>query len=71
MDESQLNEITEETERKISKLFQQYPCLKFTCTTEKFTSRVKDVCLNEQYINELGYSLESFATIALQEGLPP
>jgi len=70
LNEEKLREITELTQKKIQKLFEKYPCINFTSTTEKNSAKIKGMVFNEQYLQELGYSLESFATTILQEGFP-
>ena len=70
MNEEQLIKITEVTEQKISSLFKQYPCILFDPNWVNNSSILQDICFNEKYINELGHSLESFATLVLQEGIP-
>ena len=67
--EKELMEITQETERKMAKLFKEYPCIYYTCTAGR-NSTFKDMCFNEQYINEMGFSLESYASTVLREGPP-
>jgi len=68
--EEELLKITEDSQRKMTRFLQEYPCIIFTSTTEKNTARVRDMTFNEQYLNEIGYSLESFSTTILQEGIP-
>ena len=68
--EKDLLKMAETTERKMSMFFKEYPCLCFIRDEERDYSGIKEICFNEQYINELGYSLESFATTVLQEGIP-
>jgi len=70
MNEEELLEITEKTENKIAKFFKEYPCICFTRTSEKNNSGIKEMSFNEQYINEIGYSMETFTSTALQEGFP-
>ena len=62
--------MTEKTEKKMSRFLKDHPCIYFTRTMEKSNSGVKEMCTNEQYLNECGYTFDSFATIVLQEGIP-
>ena len=62
LNEKELREMTERTEKKIARLLKEYPCIVFPCNQE--------ICFNEEYINEMGYSLETFTTTILQEGIP-
>ena len=62
--------MTGEAEKKISRLFEKYPCIVFNSSKQSSSSKLKEICFNEQYLSELGYSLETFASTVLQEGLP-
>ena len=62
--------MTEKTERKFEKLLKDYPCLYYTRSLDKNNPGVKEICFNERYLSEAGYSLESYATTVLQHGFP-
>jgi len=71
MNEEKLIQISAEMEKKTEKLFKTYPCLLFGAEFEKSgSSRMSDFIFNEQYLWELGYTLETFSTTLLQEGIP-
>jgi len=61
---------TGETNGKIHRLFQIHPCLMFVSSHSKEDSKLTQISFNETYVEELGYSLEGFASTILQEGLP-
>jgi len=68
--QKELMEITEKTERKLARYLKEYPCIYFTSVHEKYNSSCKETCFNEQYLHELGYTLETFSATVLQEGIP-
>ena len=70
MNETELMEMTEKTERRLARLLKEYPCFYYISPIERTRSRMKEICCNEKYLNEIGYSVESFATTVLQEGVP-
>jgi len=68
--EKELMEITESTEKKLARLFKDYPCICYPASTDKDNLGARDISFNEQYLKELGYSIETFATTVLQGGIP-
>jgi len=65
-----LTQLAHEAEARVSRLFSKYPCLMFTTSLTAAGSRMKQITLNEKYINEVGYSIDSLITNVLQEGMP-
>jgi len=70
LSEKEINEITEKTEKKLSRLLKEYPCIYFISCSGRNNQGMGEICFNEQYLNEIGFSVESFATTVLQEGVP-
>ena len=70
MHEEDLMEMAEETQRKLTRLLKEYPCIYFTLTTDKKNVGAKDVSFNEQYLNEMGFSFETYSSTLFQEGSP-
>ena len=64
-----LNEATQ-TVTKADRLFKKYPTLSFRSKVIDGTVRLTEICPNEKYLNELGYSIDSFTSVVLREGLP-
>ena len=65
-----LTELAHEAEIKVARLFSRYPCFMFTTSLTPTGSRMKEMTINEKYINEVGYSIDSLITTVLQEGMP-
>jgi len=69
-EESEHKRITEKSENKKNQILEFLPsfCLKFRSVGSEID--VAELIFNEPYLQELGYSLDSFVTTVFQEGLP-
>jgi len=51
-------------------LFEYYPCLHMKFRLKKHENQLSEIIYNERFVNEIGYTLETFAVIVQQEGIP-
>jgi len=70
LSEKELEGVSEERIKKMKRYFEIYPCCMFISEYNKRCSKMTNVWTNEKYLWELGYTLESFSTTLLQEGIP-
>lgn len=62
--------VTLHSKEKRTKLLEAFPCLIVKSHLNKKGFGLVEIVLNEKFLAELGYSIESFSTTVLQEGLP-
>ena len=63
-------QVTEETEKKKKELFEKYPCVQMKFRHKTHQNQLNELIISEGFIRLLGYTLEQFADLTLQEGLP-
>lgn len=62
--------VTDQTKIQDQYLFENYPCLKLKFRIKNHQNQLKEIVANEDFVKELGYSIENFVTVILQEGFP-
>lgn len=63
-------EMTNKTAKLSQNLFNNYPCIEMKSQLKNGQIRLTEMLYSEKFVNELGYSLESFASTVFEEGLP-
>lgn len=58
------------TEERRKELHTKHPCLQFKTQFRGYENHLAEVVVNEKFLQALGYSMEAFATVVLNEGLP-
>jgi len=51
-------------------IFEDYPCVQLKFRLKNHDNMLNEIIFNETFIDELGYSMDAFVTLVLQEGLP-
>ena len=71
-EESQENPLCflEENQGKINNLLNEYPCIQLKTQFRGFENRLVEVIFNENFLQITGYTIDSFISIVLREGLP-
>lgn len=64
------SQVTEQTNIQNIKLFEDYPCLKLKFRLRQHQNQLKEIVVNESFVQKLGYSVENFVSLVLQEGFP-
>ena len=65
-----LKEINQKTEEVRQNMFKNYPCMEFKSQVIGNHIKLTEIMYNERMLGEIGHSVESFASIVVQEGLP-
>jgi hypothetical protein len=58
------------SEEKIAEYFKQYPCMNFRATLEDKSMQQSEIVLSDRYLEQLGYTIDSFAVTTLRDGIP-
>ena len=69
-EEERLKIVDFESRKKLQKFFKKYACINFKTKFKNNNMHVTEICLNDKYLNELGYSIDSFTLTVLREGVP-
>jgi hypothetical protein len=63
-------QVNEDTEKKKKELFENYPCIQTKYRLKNHQNQLTEILINEMFIKDLGYNVESFADTILSEGIP-
>jgi len=62
--------VTRCTEDKKKRLFETYSCIQSKYRLKNHQNQLNEIIFSEGFLREIGYSLEEFAHIVLEEGIP-
>jgi len=65
-----LMQIAQQTASKRLFWYSTYPCFELRFRLKESDLKISDMCFNETFIREAGYTLENFPSIVLTEGIP-
>jgi len=68
--EAKLIKMNKESEKRIEEYFKKYPCINFRCQLDNGRMQFNEIIINENYLDHVGYTIDSFATTTLRDGLP-
>jgi len=63
-------QVNEDTEKKKKELFENYPCIQTKYRLKNHQNQLTEILINEMFLMDLGYNVESFADTVLSEGIP-
>ena len=69
-EEERLKMVDLESRKKVQKLYKKYSCINFKTKFKNNNMHITEICSNEKYLNELGYSIDNFTLAVLREGVP-
>lgn len=62
--------VTDQTEKQRKELLETYPCFELKFRLRNHQNQLKEVRFTESFVDATGYSVEEFASLILQEGVP-
>lgn len=62
--------VTEETEKRKQEILENFSCFQLKFRLKNHQNQLKEVLFTESFVKGMGYSIEEFASLIQQEGLP-